>query len=135
MISLIPQDHVNNVWSEVGPIIQKAVDQSPGRFDVVDILTEAMLGNVQLWIGFNEDDRKIHSAGITRIYEVPLARVLSIQWLAGSDLQQWIDEAIQTTESFARDQGCTRIEIIGREAWGRIMKDYHKLHTTFEKEL
>ncbi len=132
MIALVPAHEVTRVWQDVAPLLQKAVDLAPGRYDVVDILTYVLQNEYQLWIGFT--DEGIHSAGVTRIYDTPLARVFSILWLGGSNLKDWQDEALAVTRRFALDHGCTIREIVGREGWGR-MTGFEKFSTTFQEVL
>ena len=132
MIALVPSHEVVRVWQDVAPLLQMAVDRAPGRYEVVDILTNVMQNESQLWIGFDED--QIHSAGITRIYDTPLARVFSIQWLGGNNLKDWQEEALDVTRRFALDHGCTIREIIGREGWGK-MTGFEKFSTTFQEVL
>ena len=87
MISLVPSEEVYRIWPDVAPLLQMAIDVTPSRYDLEGLFEELDAGRTQLWIGFDED-YKVHSAGITRIYETQLAKIISIEWLGGERLDE-----------------------------------------------
>ena len=134
-VTLIPREHVKSMWGKVSGLIEKAIAHSPGRYDIVDLYERSLKNELVLWIAF--DDTGIKAAWFTRAYTVPLGLVMSIEWLGGEDIDQWEEKAISIVESYARDNGCTRLEMTGREGWKpfAVKHGFSKLAVVYEKEL
>lgn len=85
-------------------------------------------GAAQLWCGER-------STIVTEILDLPLKRVCRI-WLAGGDMRELVDEMLPTLETWAADNGCARVEIIGRPGWKRVLTDYSEpKFTVLHKEI
>lgn len=134
-ISIVPSDGVNGLWQTVEPMIARALARAPGRWDTIDILVELLAGRQQLWIVIEETI--ICAAYTTRISEVPGGRILTVEWLGGDGMFEWIDEAIETTEAFAKDMKCKKIEAHGRKGWKQTLADHgwDEVAVTYEKDL
>ena len=70
----------------------------------------------QAWCG----DR---STIVTEILDFPLMRVCRI-WLAGGDMAELTTEMLPQVEAWAKANGCTRMEIVGRKGWKRVLPEY-----------
>jgi hypothetical protein len=49
-------------------------------------------------------------------------------------IEDWLS-LIGQIETYARDEGCTAMAIIGRRGWQRKLKDYRPVTVTLEKTL
>lgn len=136
-VSIVPQEAINDVWLTVEPMIQRALDRAPGRYAAVDVLISLLQGQQALWIAIDEKSKTIEAAFTTKIYDVPLGRVCSFEWIGGERMLEWVHEAIDIVEQYALDFKCTRIEGHGRTGWGEFLKDHgwRKFAVSFEKEI
>ena len=134
-IALVPAHHVHIMWPQVAALLEEAMARAPGRFSGGDLAMLLLEGRQQLWVV--RDGETPVAAFTTRIYEVPQSRVFAIEWVGGVRLEEWIDEAIQILEQFARDSGCQKIEGHGRKGWEKILSrhGWHWLAVSFEKDL
>jgi hypothetical protein len=134
MITMVPREEVQNVWATVAPMLKKALDRAPGRYAPEDIFIALLKGHQTLWV---YADGEIKAAWTTRVYDVPLGRVMAFEWIGGEEVNEWVEEAISIGERYAKDMGCTRIEGHGREGWFRFLQrqGWQRLASSFEKEL
>lgn len=85
-------------------------------------------GAAQAWCGER-------STIITEILDLPLKRVCRI-WLAGGDMHELVNEMLPNVEAWAKDNGCARVEIIGRAGWKRVLPEYNEPpQTVLHKEI
>lgn len=81
-----------------------------------DVYDAILSEKVQLWTGEK-------SAMVTYIYDVPDGK--SLCWLlAGGELEEITKGLMPIIEEWAKLEGCTQAEIIGRPGWERVLKDY-----------
>ena len=134
-ITVIPKEGISKFWSTVEPMIKSALDRAPGRWQAVDVLIELMADRQVLW-GVIEED-KIVAAYTTRVSDVPAGRICTVEWLGGERMYEWIDDAVEMTEAYARDMKCTRIEAHGRKGWKKFLNDHgwKELAVTYDKDL
>jgi hypothetical protein len=74
-----------------------------------------------------------NSVIVTEIVDYPKKAVCRI-WLAGGDMGELI-KAEKELVKWARDHGCSGMEIIGRKGWERQLKDYSPASTVLTKEI
>ena len=122
-ISIVPTEHVNDVWGTVADIISPAVVMSEGRYLVEDVRLCILKCEMQLWIAFN-DNREINGCVITRISEYPSRRLLYVAFIAGKKVRSWAGPMIETVTRWAEDNQCSGIESGGRKGWIKLIKPY-----------
>lgn len=116
--SMVPQQFVGPIWSQVEPLLDKLIAKSNERFKGIDILHDLLINKQQLWIVWDEEqDFKIIAMLTTEIFEYPRKRNLVAQNCAGSRLDEWFDDIYKSIESFAKTISCDGVEIIGRKGW------------------
>ena len=122
---------VLEVWDEVEPLVQKALEYSGGKYHSDDILNGIANQDMQLWVAY--DDR-IKTIMVTEILNYPRKKVCGILIVAGERIDDllWVDEI---TTKWAQEQGCDAIEFYGRAGWERKLKNYYKVHTVMRKDL
>ena len=74
-----------------------------------------------------------NSAIVTEIVDYPQKSTCRI-WLAGGDMDELIEAEKQICQ-WAKEQGCSGMEIIGRKGWERQLKDYSPASIVLTKEL
>ena len=80
---------------------------------------------------------QVIAAFTTRIYEVPQARVCSVEWVGGEQMELWADQAVEIIEDYGRAAGCNKVEGHGRMGWSKLMKkhDWKFLAISHEKDI
>jgi len=135
--SIVPLKGVPEIWPKVAPMLQKSTTVTNlVRVDIADLLEQCITGQSTLWIVFSED-KEIVSAFTSQIIEYPQYKALSIQYLGGAKMNEWLSSAMSVTKSFAMASGCATMEGYGREGWGRALRKFGwgKAYTAFEVDL
>jgi hypothetical protein len=95
------------------PFLQSALDRGGNTHTLEDIAAGVAAGTYHFWPGER-------SAAVTEVFQYPRARYLNV-FLAGGDM----DEILQMEPCFCswgKHLGCSRIFLIGREGWGKVLK-------------
>ena len=126
----IPTIYVNQVWSQVEPILKDVIEESD---DTVESTRQAVLdGTYHLWIIGDYS-----AVAVTQIIERPKRRIAWIQFIAGKDMNIWFDAWIEALEHYAQNEDCAAIEFAGRKGWLRHAKkhpEYKPTKTLFRRE-
>lgn len=129
----VPAEHVLEVWPRVEPILKRVVKPQTG-YNLDHVLTELQLRRWQLWVVGN-----FLAAVVTSIQVRPLHKVLWVHFIAGRDMDKWLDDWIAVQEAYAKANGCAAIEFAGRFGWEKIARakknGYRAILTTLRKEL
>jgi hypothetical protein len=112
VISGILADEVLYVWHEVEPVLRKAVERFDTGLTTDDVLAEVQSRDAQLW-ALNHGDGYL----ITRISQRTKYSVLEVPYVAGKNMGDWLDDALNTLTEFAQANGCAYIEGYGRRGW------------------
>lgn len=94
--------------------IQDALKYSGGSYRIQDIFYDILQGNMQLWSG-------LHGCMVTQIVTYPQKKVFFV-FLAGGKLEQLYEMEDDMTD-WAREQGCSEIELNGRLGWMKVLKN------------
>lgn len=121
--SLVPVDHINDVWDSVKGLLQPAVQVTNGRYMLYDVYVAIQRGQMQLWIAFN-DSREILGCQVTAITDYPSRRVLTSLFTGGTILREWRDQMMSLLLRWAEDNECTGIEGYGRKGWIKMLEPY-----------
>src|SRR5262245_34433996 len=119
-VSLIPKEAVDREWPVLRRFLLPAMLVSNGRIAEEEILAQVKEGAVQLWAGF-DDARVCYGAAVTRFQEYSAYRSLFVVLLGGLDMEVNIEPVLDTWEQLAREQGCSKLEFIGRRGWKRVL--------------
>jgi len=131
-VSLIPTDHVDRVWPDVRPHMERAAEYTYGRYDVEDIKDSITQYDHHLWIAF--DDEGIKGAAVTSFKQYPKKRYLDLVFCGGLSGMEWKAEMLRILQHWAYDSNCDGIESSGRLGWGKIFQNdgYKPLWQTYE---
>ena len=135
-ISLVPKDHVNDVWDSVKTFIAPAVKVTNGRYMLYDVYIAVQTGSMQLWIAF-DDDKEIIGCEVTAITDYPSRRVLTSLFTGGRNIRKWRDQMMDVLIHWAEDNQCTGIEGYGKKGWIKMLEPYGVTSSLmmFEKDL
>ena len=120
IVSAVVREDIPALWHIIEPMLEQALEYSPERFDTVDIYADLLTSKLSLWIAI--EDEEIVSCAVIRIYDTPLTRVLSLDYLAGKDMESWLNEGHETINRYAYDNKCRRMECRGRPGWSKPLK-------------
>jgi hypothetical protein len=118
MIRLPALDELARRWSEVGPILKRATDRTQGCYEPIDVLRQAMAGQVGFW--FIETGARLDAVVVVEIRQYPRKRAVAINFIAGRRLTEWWPEFVERMDALARHHGCTLISAYGRPGWVRF---------------
>jgi hypothetical protein len=92
-----------------------------------DVAREIIDGKAQHWRGEKSEI-------VTEIKSFPLMKVCRV-WLAGGDMDELVNVMLPDVEAWAKDNGCARVEIVGRKGWKRALPEYREPYAVLHKEL
>lgn len=135
-VSLVPVDHVNDVWDSVKSFLSPAVKVTNGRYMLYDVYVAIQTSKMQLWIAF-DDERKILGCEVTSITDYPSRRILTSLFTGGREIRKWRDQMMDVLIRWAEDNECTGIEGYGKKGWIKMLEPYGVTSslTMFEKDL
>ena len=122
--SAIPSGHIRNVLVEILPQLDRAAQITNGRNVTDDLIGDLINESQVLWCAFDADQKnKIVGIVITKTVDYRRRRMLNIVFCAGVSLDQWRKSMFDMIERFAKDQGCSGIEFIGRKGWAPVLEE------------
>ena len=130
VITRVPKDDLLFIWSQVAPLLEKALDET---YSIKDILYGISTDRMQLFISWNNN--KVESAVVTEIAQYPQAKVLRYFLAGGTNLNNWLERIQETIEKFAKNNKCTHLEVAGRKGWVRKLKGFKMKAIILSKEI
>jgi hypothetical protein len=132
IISLVPSEHVLDVWPAVADYIQNALEYTRGRYELEDVLERVENGEFLLWIAF--DGERIKGCVITDMMQYPRKKFLGCPFVTGDEFASWKQPMFEMLQRFARDNDCEGLEATARPGWSRVFKDdgYEAMWQTFQ---
>ena len=123
-------EEVSGLWPVLKPHIERGIAVGAPYWDVEDVYAEATAGKLTVFIARMP---QLMMVALVKLVDRPKARVGFIELVSGDGLRQVLDDGLAAIEAWAKDQGCTIIEAIGRPGWAR-MTDWHS-NVTIWKEI
>ena len=128
-----PKD-LPNVWHDVKPLINKALEHASGELISSDIL-ELLLEQRQILL-VGVDDKQLEMATVGEIINYPRKRIFRVITLAtksGHDYEKW-NEYIPLVEDFAKEHGCVALEAWTRKGLARKL-DWDNEYSVITKQI
>lgn len=126
VITVVPKEHVGNIWHVVSPWLDKAIARSHGRYHNVDIFTSIISGTASLWLALREKDdgeKEIIGSLVFVITVYPGGKKLGrIDYIAGHDRDDWFEEMWEAIKVYSRNNGCAAIEMVARPGTAAYVK-------------
>lgn len=132
-ITLVPPEHVFQVWPDIRGYLEPAVETSHGRWTLEHLLAVLCNGRSQLWIAF--DDEGIWGALTTEITNYPAKRCLSMHFLGGTEFDRWYSDMLKQISNFGKEMDCDGIEGTARFGFWKFLKQdgFEKCAAFYEK--
>ena len=119
-VFLVPVEFVPREWAAIHDLLEPAVERSAGRWTMKSLLQSLCVGHLHLWI--IRDGSEVVAAATTQFVEYPHRKMLSVQFLGGKGIEDWIDELLIMFERFSRDTQCDGVEAVARFGFWPTMK-------------
>ena len=133
-IQMIHPTQVAEVWLEAAPILKPAMLESGDRSSMPDILNRLLNNELTLWLAVN-DDGVIVGTSASRVTDYARTRLLTVELVAGKDLDTWIDPMHEELKKWAILADCDGLELYGRKGWERRLRNYNWKPTGIIMEL
>jgi len=130
VVTRVPSEDVEFIWSQVDPLLEKALDET---YTIEDIYKGLLNNRMQLFISWN--DNKVESAVVTEIAKYPQSKTLRYFLAGGTNLENWLEKIQQVIEKFAKQENCTHLEVAGRKGWVRKLKGFRVKAYLLNKEI
>lgn len=127
----IPAYHVSQVWGLVHDLAETAAGES-GEYSVEELYRDTVAGHAHLVVIWN--GAEIQAAMFVAFFDMANGKVGNVYALAGERLEDWLG-LMPDLEAFCKSQGASRLEIISREAWKRLLPDYDVKSIVLSKDL
>jgi hypothetical protein len=135
-ILLLPEEAVQH-WSELSPMLQRSIDHGQHESTLIDYLRKVLNYQAQVWV-FLDDNNQLKGCGLTQFLEYSTHKTLHIIACSGIDWATWAD-GYYAVEEFARNNGCKRVEMWGREGWLRrlpkVIPGWEQAYVVMTKEI
>ena len=134
ILPILPE-FVDEVIEQALPLIrlgQKRAERNTGLDDIVDDLRA---GGSILWLVYLDD--KLTATITTAIINHPRRSNFKIEFIGGSRMDEWVDDALAIFTRMATDGGCGAIEADGRKGFDKLCGkfNFQPIYTHFEMEL
>lgn len=123
------------VWENAVRYLAPAIARSGGLYEPEDVrarVTDPDSG-WNLWLMATEEPIDLVASWTTQVKIFPRARTLDISFAGGVRMREWYDEALKSTEAFAREMGCDRLRCGGRRGWEKF--GYRPAGRLFERNV
>ena len=104
-------------WDEIAPVLQRVFDRFDIGITTDNLLQDILTRDMQLWdcgSGY----------AITQIVIKPNFKVLTIPYIAGDGMDEWLGELFETVKAFGQSNGCKYLEGYGRKGWQRRLESF-----------
>jgi hypothetical protein len=128
------QEGLDKLLPIVIPMLAPSLAQDGWKVGVEDLRGLLESGGMELWICQDTETLEVIAALATEIHDYPRARVFSLAFCGGKDMERWAPW-IDALEGIAAARGCTHVRIPGRKGWGRVFEGYREVHRIYEKAL
>ena len=125
-LTRVPLEYVDRYWAQASGMLERAVNESRGRYNLEALYLEIIKGDCHLWVIFEGEDNVV-SAFTTQFIYYPLKMNLSVVFLGSDDSLggfsgMWVDLMPELME-WAKLHGCSAIEVVGRKGWLRVFRE------------
>lgn len=79
--------------------------------------------NMLLWVVY-QPDKVIRTALVTHQASYPARRMLSVDFVGGTQMRGWVGKVNEAFLAYAVDAGLDGVEMAGRDGWLRVLEPY-----------
>lgn len=116
----------------VAGLLGDVVRRHEGELSVNGIVDRIAKREWILWLVFNGDVQAILATEL--YFDVGGAKRCRIPFCTGDGARGWV-HLLDGIEAWAREEGCTKLDMIARKGWAKHLPDYRMTHVVLEKDL
>lgn len=122
-LTLVWQQNIPTAMQRIGGLLEEALDNyGAGEVTMQNYYEMLLRGQAHLWL-LARPSGSIDLAAITRIVVYPAQKALSIDLIAGKNMEEAV-KFLGPVERWAAELGCTRTEAWVRPGITRVMSKY-----------
>lgn len=126
-VELLEGSTIAAYWPHIEDMLDRVPHTWPNRTKE-SFLHDAIGGKLQIWCVGSYD--RVRLVLFTQIAVHPATRVLEVIWACGAGMLETAGIAVDgSLEHFAELQGCSRIDVIGRSGWEKILAPWGFVRT------
>ncbi|WP_244067555.1 hypothetical protein [Bradyrhizobium sp. Ce-3] len=127
----VDPSRVREIWPHAVALLRSACRRTTlNALD--DVESDVLSGRSLLWLAWAEGG--IQATASTILINSDIGKVCVITACGGTGMKRWLP-LLDGIESYARDEGCTRVRIYGRKGWLRVLDGYREKHIIMDKEI
>lgn len=126
---VVGRDNIIALWPQTSPLIAKAIG-AYNEHNLDGIFSSLLSGSRQLWISGNHG---IESILITQIIIRENEKICFLELCSGRGIESI--KFLKIIEGWAKEAGCTAMELCGRPGWKKKLKDYQLKKIILTKDL
>lgn len=131
-VVLLGPNDLPKAWEQLEPLLTKACEWSQGQFTPPAVVDGIMAGAYQLLAYV--DGEEILSVALLTISQFPTGmRVCELLLASGEGMRDWRKFQGQVAD-LAKQYGCTKFRMIGREGLQRMLPDWKRVAVVLEKD-
>ena len=128
----VPKTEFDQVRPAVNAWLEKGQKHLDGQYTINGIWRDLENNVLQLWIYM--ENHQVMMVTLTAILEYDTYKACLISFITGKKRQKWL-HYLKTIEHWAKQIGCTKMELLGRKSWRRILSDWTTPKIYLEKEI
>jgi len=130
----VPPDKAMLIWDDVKEEIQRAIDHSGHEEELQDFKKKI---EEEIYAVLLVVDKKVKAVITVQFMDYPQFRALRVVTIGGTEYSKWKYTLDEFLTDWAKEQGMSRIEFMGREGHVRALKPlgYQKQYTFMTKDI
>lgn len=135
IFSVIDPSSAVAMWPDISHFADDALEFAFDGMKAEDVLSWIVSGRLVLVVLTR--DQEIIASMTLEIVERDHEKICHCLTFAGDDLESWIDQWLDIWETIARELGCQKITIKGREGWARYARrlGFQHMYTSMFRDL
>lgn len=116
-VTAVPIEHLADAWHRAVRWLKPAVDRSGGRFDMKALFFAVKAQKSILWLVLRDADGAVVAAMTTHIARYPLKDILTVDFIGGSDVDDWLASADEVLVRYVTAHQLAGLETVARHGW------------------
>lgn len=121
-IYYVAPENVGAVWHRIAEFVARVCKRSGDRRTPAGTLHHLASNYATLFIV--EDQGDIIGFCAVKQVQYDGTKLLQVELLSGDRFDEWIDQMHDVIEHFAKENGCSGMELIGRKGWIRKLSRF-----------
>ena len=119
---LLSPNEILKVWHLIEPDIEKALDHGINEITILDMCKQALNNKIFIFITLDRDKKIVCTTTLRFLHygSVKTCQIIT-NTTNGIPLKQ-VEHDHRIFEDFARDNGCSHMQVWGRKGWQRRLK-------------